>query len=458
MDGGDPRRPGARSARGGTPTAETLEKRLQLRRKAREDAGRGLPALDSTALSDTEQSVLDAIAREQETVAQARLALGAETERRLRALAPDLQDFAAPLLEAKLALRQAAARVAEDWRQATARARQAAAELNAFKQANNLRRSAAYPQSTLLQAGLLLCAAVFESLFSAALFAEDDARGLLGGAITAVGLSGANVTLGFLAGFLGLRYLQHVRPVYKWLGGAAFALFTALALMLNLFAADWRDQMAATAGEQLDLGADASFHIWSILNLQSPQAIILLMLGAGVWVFAALKGYSGFDDPYPDYGKMARAAAAAEDEATDLRSDAREEFEGPIEEAKTALSVRLEAMRRALETMNAAFDEAAAQSRALDSEDRALRGAASSAIRLYREENAQARGGAQPAYFASPLFDEAPRTDELASAAAAIDEGRTRLAQAQTEAARALEDLLSAVDEATAKLDGESGS
>jgi hypothetical protein len=455
MDGGDPRRPGARSARSGTLTAEALEKRLQLRRKAREDAARGVPPLDATGLSEAEQSVLDAIAREQAAIAQSRAALGGEAERRLRALAPAPQDFAAPMLDAKLALRQASARVAEDWRHTTARARQARAELDAFKQANKLYRGAAYPRSTLLQAGLLLCAAVFESLFSAALFAEDDARGLLGGAITAVGLSGANVTLGFLAGFLGLRYLQHVRPVYKGLGGAAFALFTALALMLNLFAADWRDQLAAQGGEQIDLGGDASFHFWSILNLQSPQAIILLMLGAGVWVFAAMKGYSGFDDPYPDYGKMARAAAAADDEAADLRADAREEFEGPIEEAKTAVSVRLDAMRRALEAMNTAFDEAAAQLRALDAEDRALSEAASGAIRLYRQENAMARGGAQPGYFGAPALDGASVPDTLASAAAVLDGARAQVANAQSQAAQALEDLLSAVDEAAAALSGE---
>jgi hypothetical protein len=386
---------------------------------------------------------------------QARAALSADAEQRLRALAPEPQDFAAPLLEAKLALRQAAARVAEDWRHATARARQAKAELEAFKRENKLYRGAAYPRSTLLQAGLLLCAAVFESLFSAALFAEDDARGLLGGAITAVDLSGANVTLGFLAGFLGLRYLQHVRPVYKSLGAAAFAMFTALALMLNLFAADWRDQLAAQGGEQIELGADASFHFWSLLNLQSPQAIILLMLGAGVWVFAALKGYSGFDDPYPDYGKMARAAAAADDEAADLRADAREEFEGPIEGAKAALGARLEAMRRALDAMGAALDEAAAQSRTLDAEDRALRDAAAGAIRFYRQENAQARGGAQPAYFASPVFGDAAQEDALANAAALMERARVQVSQAQAEAARALEALLAAIDEAAAALDGE---
>src|SRR5262249_53413689 len=153
-------------------------------------------------------------------------------------------DFSGPMLEARLALKQAAGRLAQDWSEAARRSADARDNLQRFQRVNDLHRPAFYPRSTLLQAGLLLCAALFEAMFSAALFAEDDARGLLGGAITAVGLSGANVTLGFLAGFLGLRYLQHARAPTKIMGGVAFAFFVALALMLNLFAADWRDHLA----------------------------------------------------------------------------------------------------------------------------------------------------------------------------------------------------------------------
>src|SRR5262249_16013264 len=216
-----------------------------------------------------------------------------------------------------------------DWASATRQEHEARAVLNLFKYTHRIARPAFYPKSSLLQAGLLFCAAVFEAMFSAALFAEDDARGLLGGAITAIGLSGANVTLGFLAGFLGLRYLQHIRWPTKMLGALAFAGVTFLALMLNLFAAEWRDHIAATNDSQINLGDDANFHLWSLLQLSTPQAIILLMLGAGVWVFAALKGYSGFDDPYPDFGKMDRAASVASDALSDFRADAREDLEKP---------------------------------------------------------------------------------------------------------------------------------
>lgn len=434
-------------------SAAALDKRLALRKRAREDAARGLPAHDAAEISPAEQTVIETVANARVRLDAARLEIKADAERRLRALTPVPQNIAGAVLDARLALRQTAGRMAHDWTSAAHESAQAQEELTAFKRSHMLRRTAVYPRSGLLQAGLLLCAAVFEALFSAALFAEDDARGLLGGAITAVGLSGANVALGFFAGYLGLRYLQHQRPAVKTAGALAFAALALLALMLNLFAADWRDQMAVLSGRQLDLGADASFHLWSLLQLDSPQAIILLMLGGGVWVFAALKGYSGFDDPYPDFGKMDRAARAAADTLSDVRADGMRELEAPVDSAKAALAAQLEAMRAQFATMSAAFDDAARQLEAMDAEARALDEAAAEAVHLYRQENAAARSTPAPTYFGAPPPAAGPPLDALTGAASMIDEARARLTQAQAQAAQALAELLQELEETVRRLD-----
>lgn len=453
MDGGRLSAHGAKPLANQRVTPAALDKRLGLRRRAREDAARNLPRADATDLCDAERAVLEALAGERARIDKARHDAKADAERRLRALAPTPQDFAGPALEAKLMLKQVAGRLAHDWSETSARAAQARGDLDTFKKTHELRRAAVYPRSGLLQAGLLLSAAVFEALFSAALFAEDDERGLLGGAITAIGLSGANVTLGFLAGFLGLRYLQHQRWPIKTLGALGFGALAFLALMLNLFAADWRDKLAALAGRDIDLTGDASFHLWSLLRLDSPQAIILLMLGAGVWVFAALKGYSGFDDPYPDYGKMDRAAREASDALSDFRADARLELEAPVNAARTALSGRLEKMRGEFDAMNKAFDQAALKMETLDAQARALDETAASAIHLYRQENMVARATPAPGYFNTPPPAAGPALDALTGAAGMIDEARAKLAEAQAQSAEALAGLLADLDAATRQLD-----
>jgi len=455
MDGGQARAPDVRLAAKPPQglSASALDKRLGLKKRAREDAARNLPRQDADELSDAERAVLELVGAQRAQLDQARHEARADAERRLRTLAPAPQDFNGPALDARLAIKQAAGRLAHDWREAVSHAARARADLDAFRRAHDLRRQAVYPQSTLLQSGLLFCAAVFEALFSAALFAEDDARGLLGGAITAIGLSGANVTLGFLAGFLGLRYLQHARLPIKTVGAMAFGALTMLALMLNLFAADWRDQLAVLAGRQVDLGSDASFHLWSLLQLNSPQAIILLMLGAGVWVFAALKGYSGFDDPYPDYGKMDRAAREAADALSDFRTGARAELEAPVTAARSALASRMEKMRAEYEAMSKAFDAAALKMEALDAKARALDQAAADAVHLYRQENAAHRATPAPAYFGAPPPAAGAPLDALSAAATLIDDARARLAEAQIQSAAALEGLLAELEATTASLD-----
>lgn len=300
--------------------AEALARRLDLRARARADAAAGRASVEAA-----ERDVGALVAQERARLDRTHASAVAEAERALRA-APQ-PDIAGAIAAARLDLRQAEGRIAHDYAAARGRAREAEGDLDAFKRAHDLRRAAHYPDSRVLQAGLLLAAAVFESLFSAALFAETDERGLLGGAVTAIGLSGANVTLGFLSGFLGLRYLQHRQRWLKIGGAIAFALLAGLAAFLNIFAALWRQRLSTSAltpdfGDSNIFARIAAF-FGDAFSLHEPQAIVLLMLGGGVWVFAALKGYSGFDDPYPDYGKMARAAREAGDDLSSLRSEDR---------------------------------------------------------------------------------------------------------------------------------------
>lgn len=446
MDGGQGR---AKSHATVALNAAALDKRLQLRRRAREDGARNLPRVDAQDLSEAERLVVEAVAGERARLEQARADARADAERRMRALAPTRQDVSGPALEARLALKQIESRLAHDWGAAAKRMREAESDLETFKRAHNLRRAAHYPSSTLMQAGLLFLAALFEALFSATLFAETDPRGLLGGAVTAIGLSGANVVLGFLAGYIGLRYLQHVRLPIKTGGALAFALLLGFAIVLNWGAAGWRDALA-----QFDPAADATPSLWSsILHLHSPQSVVLLMLGAGVWVFATLKGYAKFDDPYPDYGKMDRSARDAGEDLSDFRAEARVELDAPIDTARVALAARIEKMRAECEAMTKAFDAAALKMEALDARARALDDAATSAVQLYRQENIAARATPAPAYFGAPPPSGGPSLDALAGCASMLDEARALLAEAQEHSNAALEGLVAELDTAQARLD-----
>jgi hypothetical protein len=437
--------------------AEALIRRLDVRRRARADAAIGRPPPDQQALCDAERDIAGYAETERRRLNDRRATVRGDAERAMRAALPVAEDIGAPLAQARLALAQAEGRLAHDYAAARAQAARADADLAAFRAEHGLRRDAQFPDSTLLQAGLLLAAAVFESLFSAALFAETEERGLLGGAIIAIGLSGANVALGFLGGYLVLRYLQHRSRLMKALGGAGFALSALLALILNLFAALWRQSILAptefAAPSAGGLGARIGEFFATSLTLTSPQAVVLLMLGGGVWVFAALKGYGGFDDPYPEFGAMARAARDTAETQSALRDEAGDALAAPIEAASADIDAAIAAQAGPCARLAAIYDGAAAELVRIDAEERRIEEAARAAIDLYRAENTAARSGPPPAYFAQSPTLSGPREDALAACGAWLKEAREALAQARKAADQNRAALARELEGARARLD-----
>ena len=425
------------------------ERRFNIKKRARADAQAGVPAPDAHDLSAAERDVVDAIDAAARRVESGRDAITRRLETELRRLAPIAPDIETPIAAARLDLRQIAGRLGPDLSMARAQGDEARRQLGAFRDANHLARPAIYPSSRVLQAGLLMLAAAFEAIFSASLFAETDERGLMGGAVIALGLSGANVTLGFLSGFIGLRYLQHVRAAPKIGGAAALAIGAGLSLALNLFAAAWRNQLAEAGKSALDT-IDAA----ALFGLTSPQAVILLMLGAGVWVFSALKGYSGFDDPYPDYGKLGRAAAARGDDVSHLREDARDEMEEAVSDPRARVDDAAAKARAALGPMREAYDDAAGPIADLDQGLRRATDSAAALIQLYRRENAAARAAAPPAYFADAPPLGAPAHDALSAAADLLVAAQNTMSAAQGDAAAKLDILGRELDAMTAALEG----
>lgn len=96
------------------PLTAVLDKRLNLRRRAREDAARNYPGPQAQELSETECEIVALVAGERTKLDAERAAARTEIEQRLRALAPTPQDFSGPALEARLSLKRAAGRLVQD--------------------------------------------------------------------------------------------------------------------------------------------------------------------------------------------------------------------------------------------------------------------------------------------------------------------------------------------------------
>lgn len=407
---------------------ESIERRLNVRRRGRRDGMQEYPDVASGQVAETEADIIAAIESERDKLRQAQDQALQNLERDLRRAAPVRVNLAALFTEAEATLRQVESRLSRSFyalRSAEARTQR---QLAAFRDANGLNRPPIYPESGLLQAALLAMAAAFEAMFSATLFATASEGGLLGGAAVALGLSGANVTLGFLAGFLGLRYLQHRLVLQKILGAACFLAAVAAAIGLNTFAAMWREGIEGA--RPLELSDRAS-----LLGLTQPEAVILLMLGSAVWVFSALKGFSGFDDPYPDFGKLDRAARQASDAVEEGREELREALDEPLTTARAKAEEALDAQRQAVQGMREAYERTADRLLGLAARGRRLTEAGRALVQLYREENAAARKTPTPRSFSQPPAFQEPEDDSLHRAAALLGAAEEALHAAQAHVA-----------------------
>lgn len=457
---------------------EVWERRLRVRQRARDPNDADALEADIKAQIGADRARLLA---ERQTQADA-------LETALRRAALPALDIETVRLEAQMGLMRTEGRVAAQVQAAQRASARAQGDLEGFRRRNDLRRPAAYPRSALMAIALLLVAALFESLFSASIFAAGSELGLLGGATIAIGLSGANVALGFLAGYLGLRYGGAREPARRAFGIACFLAAMTAAIALNVFAAGTREGMHAQATAQARLAAEPKIAqayetcraraeraadegvarrmrtaceraaaarraaidpepSARVLSFATPEAVILLMLGGAVWVFASLKGYSGVDDPYPDYGKFARLAQRLEDDHAERRETARTALEEPVAEANAAIAARLGAVSEALARRRAAFDEGAARLSALDARLRRL-------DEMEQRLLAQARRDAAP-FPADPGWRS--YGDALAGAGDLIAAGERAAADAQAAAAQTLNALGAALEAATRRLDGAPG-
>jgi hypothetical protein len=202
-------------------------------------------------------------------------------------------------------------------------------KLTRFRTDNRLvDRKAEYPPNWGKPALLLGTAFLIDGVINATLFAGASSMGLLGGLMISFILSGINVAFGATAGFIGFRNAFWRGPDQTWrrpLGIAIATIFVLLGLFLNLFVAHFRDLAEKTIKlaqenpdarivsiENIDLALVGQQMQSDILGLHSIMGLLLLFTGLAVFLYAAYEGYTKFDDSYPKYGALDRAAEEAD--------------------------------------------------------------------------------------------------------------------------------------------------
>lgn len=206
--------------------------------------------------------------------------------------------------------------------------------VEAFRKANELgQRQADYAERR-QEAMWVAAIAVVEIVLNAVLLGEVMPYGI-GGALGVVCfITAVNLSLGYVITGPWWRQRNHVdagRGLRATAGGIGVSGFI---LAFNVCVGQFRDAME-TFGEQLRTGAAtheaAMRDIWrqaieAPWSFDSFQALLVVVVGVGCFVLAAVKGYRA-DDEYPGYGKITRALKRVEEGYRAAREEATAAFE-----------------------------------------------------------------------------------------------------------------------------------
>lgn len=297
---------------------------------------------------------------------------------------------------------------------------------------------------------ILVFIMILEGGFNALLFKDAQANGLLGGLMIAFGVSAVNVLFGVIAGFFGLRYLNHPALPAKIAGGTVAMVFILAGIFLNFFVAHFRDAVESgllAAAEAGQLGTFSMFSIApgdvvmsmfpNIFGFDSFLALGLLFMGFAVFGLAIYEGYDRISDRFPGYGRVWRKERKAYERRQEVRNGVRDDLSEYFSNCRlwfeTQLSRHVAAKReieKAMNLLETRRDFAMAIAARAADQERSLKVAYRQAHRRARNANRDRLGDQAPcpAYFDEivtpqlPPFDFSKERDQANNAIKAIDD------------------------------------
>ncbi len=307
---------------------------------------------------------------------------------------------------------------------------------------------------------ILLFILIVEGCFNALLFKDAQSQGLLGGVLVAFGVSAVNVAIGVVAGFFGMRYLNHPQTPMKVMGGVILAIFVTMGVFLNFFVAHYRDAVeaglhAADAGGSLagfsmfDIspGAVIGSMFPNIFGLDTLIAIGLLFVGLAVFSVAVYEGYDRISDRYPGYGRVWRKERKAYEQRQFVRDSLRNDLSTYFTNCRTWFDVQQSRhvaakreIEKAMTELETRRDEAMAIASRCADQERGLKIAYRQAHRRMRNSLRDKLGEQAeiPAYFDElvtpklPVFDYAKERDQANEAILVIDHNIGALSETRT--------------------------
>ena len=317
---------------------------------------------------------------------------------------------------------------------ARSEAEQQHAALERFKLENKLTGTAHYPDTPILQIGIISVVLLFELILNAYFFGKGDPMGYLGGFNHALALAICNIGVTVFASAVLLRKAFHRNLFRKLFFGTLYIGVLLFVFLLNVVFAKARDLMQ-NPDLQASLAATQSFLPTTELlapslrqhaGITSEQIPVLLLdqarhlltyehfdsylLLLSTCVFCLLAAYEVYkmDDPYPDYGRRTRAYKDSHDAWVKKRNTGLD----LLSKEQSKQLKRIEDIERAVDGDLFLRDKLLADSNENDSDYfRLLQKLSSFEVKLvdkYREINSRVRSAPPPSYFGVNVVPDEP--------------------------------------------------
>jgi len=269
-------------------------------------------------------------------------------------------------------------------------------DINHFKKTNSLRRTACYPESHIFTIALLVLALILESSLNGVFFAEGSDAGLIGGLVTALGISFINILFGFSIGLFVLRYKNHIIKFKAVLSYLVMLLAVVFSIVFNLLVGHYREALSHNPDDAHSVAVENFSN--GIMTIYDVQSWFLISIGLIFFGLAIYKGYK-FDDEYPKYGKISRNREQLKDEIVFEKQDIYDEFDNLHDEFDSKLDEIFDDVQMKSKRLNSYVNAIENQESIYRSYTVHLQNCLNYVITLYRDINSNERDAATPKYF-----------------------------------------------------------
>jgi hypothetical protein len=380
---------------------------LNIDDNARSQGAKNLPETSQSALSSTEQLILDRINK----LNSAGRSIAEET---VRTYAQKFAEIDLSLFQRKLTdlpdyILRHVDRVLQEQRPKLIELRKLErrhlSSLNAFEDKHKLDQPAEYPSSKIFHWSIVVAMLLVESIANSYFFAKGSDLGLIGGALQALLISAVNIGVALLAGNYLFRNFHHMSLIRRCVAGLGMAFSSFFVLFFNLATAHYRALLENDPSSALVETIPSL--VKSPFGFNNFDAVILLFIGILFAVAAMIKSYKA-DAFYPGHGIIDRRYKDANDDYKEARDESRKLAHSILDDgAKYADQFQVDAKKAAYQ-QTVILDQLEQFASEYGRFNNDLKEDQYSLLKIYREKNVKVRSTPQPEYFSK--FPE-PQTD-----------------------------------------------